>query len=299
MARIWKVLCCSLAFFVCSSFQEPQTQIRVEVEAVNLLATVTDKNGRFVTTLTEKDFEVREDGELKVITNFSQPTDLPILIGVLIDTSASVRLRLDFEKRAATDFLYSIMRYKDRALLVEFDTGVSLLHDFTNRPGAIADAIKDLRAGGGTALIDALYTVSRDKMMGGEDRKTMVVLSDGRDLNSSRKLDDAVEMAQRAGVIVYAIGTSRLGADQDKKGERLLEALAENTGGRVFFPYSSNQLRASFELINEELRTQYSLTFVPTQPETDSQFRSIEVKLPNHKGLTVRHRKGYFAPSGE
>ncbi|MDA2939106.1 VWA domain-containing protein, partial [Acidobacteria bacterium AH-259-A15] len=290
-----RALFCCWTLLICSSFQDPQ--IRVEVEAVNVLATVTDNKGRFIIDLTENDFEVREDGVLQEITNFSQPSDLPLQIALLIDTSASVRLKLDFEKRAATNFLYSVMRPEDQALLVEFDTGISLLHDFTNRTSAIARAIKGLRAGGGTALLDALYVVSRDKMGGSAARKTVVIVSDGRDLNSRRTMKEAVEMAHRAGVIIYGIGTTRFGADQDRKGERMLEELTENTGGRVFFPYSAERLSDAFELINEELRTQYSITFVPTNKAKDSKFRKIQLKVLNRKKLNVRHRKGYFAPS--
>ena len=282
-------------FLLGSSFQDPQ--IRVEVEAVNLLVTVTGDKGRFVTKLVQQDFQSYEDGRLQEVTNFSQPTDLPLQIGLLIDTSSSVRLKLEFEKRAASDFLYSVMRDKDRALLVEFDTGVSLIHDFTRRPGSIVQSIKNLRAGGGTALIDAIYLVSRDKMFGGTDRKTVVILSDGRDLNSRHTLQEGIEMAHRAGVIVYAIGTTRFGTNLDDKGERTLEELTESTGGRAFFPYSTERLADAFDLINEELRTQYSLTFVPSNTKRDGKFREIKLKLPEHKNFNIRHRRGYFAPS--
>ena len=295
MTRVPKTILAVAVFLLSSSFQDPQ--IRVEVEAVNVLATVAGDKGRFVTNLVQQNFQLYEDGRLQEITNFSQPTNLPLQIGLLIDTSSSVRLKLEFEKRAASDFLYSVMSYKDRALLVEFDTGVSLIHDFTRRPSSIIQSIKKLRAGGGTALIDAIYLVSRDKMFGGTDRKTMVILSDGQDLNSRHTLQEGIEMAHRAGVIIYAIGTTRFGTSVDDKGEKTLEELTENTGGRAFFPYSTERLAEAFDLINEELRTQYSLTFVPSNTQRDGKFREIELKLPKHKNLKIRHREGYFAPS--
>lgn len=281
-------------FLFSSAFQDPQ--IRVEVEAVNVLVgIVTDKNGRFVTDLSAEEFEVFEDGVRQEVTNFGRETSLPLRIALLIDTSSSVRLHLDFQKQAATNFLHSILRLQDQALLVEFDTGVSLLHDFTNRPGTIAREIEKLRAGGGTALIDALYEVSREKMSESDARKTIVVVSDGRDLNSQRTLEDVLKMVHSSGVIVYAIGTNRLSADQDKKGEKVLEELTEKTGGRVFFPYSVENLASAFDVIDEELRSQYSLTYVPTNKARDGKFRKIRVKLIDQKGLTVRHREGYFA----
>jgi VWFA-related protein len=206
-------------------------------------------------------------------------------------------LKLDFEKQAATNFVRSVMRKGDVALLVEFDQGVSLLHDFTGQPTAIVREIKKLRAGGGTALLDAIYTVSRDKMIGRESRKTLVVLSDGQDLNSVRTLDETLDMAKDAGVVIYSIGTSRFGATVNRKGEKMLENLSEQTGGRAFFPYSADLLNEAFDLINQELRSQYSLTYVPTNKLRDGTYREIKIKIEDGKKLTLRHRKGYFAPT--
>ena len=296
MYRSLTALFLSFTLLLCAAFQDPQ--IRVEVEAVNLLIAVTGKHDRFVTNLGKDRFEVREDGVLQQITNFSHQTDLPLLIALVIDTSSSVRLKLDFEKRAATDFLYSLMRPQDRALLLEFDSGVSLRHDFTHRPGDIAREIRALRAGGGTALVDALYAVAGEKMTESGSRNIALVLSDGRDLNSQRTVKEALQMSHRSGVVIYAIGTTRFGADQDTKGEELLEYLANSTGGRVFFPYSIERLGQAFELIDEELRSQYNLTYMSSNKSKDGKFRKIEVKISKGKGLRVRHRTGYFAPSG-
>ncbi|MGH9341670.1 MAG: VWA domain-containing protein [Acidobacteriota bacterium] len=284
-----------LIFLILSAFQKPP--IRVEVEAVNVLVTVTDKKGRFVTDLPQGRFRIYEQGAQQAITNFRHESNLPLMIGLIMDTSSSVRLKLDFEKQAATNFIYSVMRPSDQALLVEFDTGVSLRHDFTAHPSAIASEIDQLKAGGGTALLDALYLVSREKMALSDARKTMVIVSDGMDLHSKRSLEEALDMALDSGVIIYAIGTSRFGADHQKKGEDLLEELAEQTGGRAFFPYSADLLHQAFDQIDQELRSQYSLTYVPSNKTKDGKFREIEVGILHNKDdLKVRHRKGYFAP---
>jgi VWFA-related protein len=274
-----------------------ETQIKVEVEAVNVFVTVTDRDGRFITDLQKERFRIYEDGTLQEISNFSQETNLPLRIGLLIDTSSSVRLKLDFEKEAATRFIRSVMRKNDRALLVEFDEGVTLVHDFTGQPTSIIQSIKQLRAGGGTALWDAIFVVAREKMTERDARKTLIVVSDGRDLNSSRSLDDTIEMAQASEVTVFSIGTSKFGASQDKKGENKLKELSKETGGTAFFPYSPELLEESFDLINKELRSQYSLTYTPKNEARDGKFRKIEVKLADRKGMSLRYKRGYWAPS--
>ncbi|UCF38850.1 MAG: VWA domain-containing protein [Acidobacteriota bacterium] len=284
-----------LLVLVCSAFQE--TQIRVAVEAVNLFVTVTDKEGRFVTDVTKDRFIVYEDGVPQQITNFSSETNVPLRIGLLIDTSSSVRLKLDFEQRAAINFIRAVMQRNDQALLVEFDQGVTLLHDFTNKPTAIIREIEKLRAGGGTALRDAIFSVARDKMTDRDARKTLVIVSDGDDLNSRRSMEETLEIVQAAELTIYAIGTSRFGASSNKKGERVLEQLANESGGRAFFPYSAELLNDAFELINQELRSQYSLTYTPSNMVVlDGKFREIDVRITEGKDLRLRHRLGYRLP---
>ncbi len=274
-----------------------QTPIRVEVEAVNILVSVTDQKNRFVINLQPDRFRVYEDGRRQTITNFRHETSLPLRIGLLIDTSSSVRLKLEFEKRAATRFVHSILRPQDQALLVEFDSGVSLLHDFTSNSGALVKAIRGLKAGGGTALLDALLSVSSQKMTDPDTRQAIVVISDGVDHDSEHNLEDVMRGIHLAGVTVYSIGTSRFGADQQKKGERILRSLSRETGGQAFFPYTADGLQQTFDLIDEELRSQYSLTYVPTNRGRDGKFREIEVKLDRNKGLKIRHRNGYYGPT--
>lgn len=280
--------------FLVSGFQ--QTEIRIEVEAVNLFVTVTDKEGHFVTNLDRNRFEVYEDGKIQEITNFISESNLPLRLGLLIDTSASVRLKLDFEKQAAKNFIRSVMRRNDQMLLVEFDEGVSLRHDFTSRPTSIIQEIEKMKAGGGTALRDAIYLTCLEKMTDRNARKSIIAVSDGRDLNSERSLDEVLEMAQASEVAIYAIGTSRFGASQEKKGEKALEKIANETGGRAFFPYSAELLESAFDQINQELRSQYSITYTPQNKRADGKFRKIEVKIKEGKDLRLRHRKGYYAP---
>ena len=285
-------------FLTGSSFQAPQ--IRVEVEAVNVLVTVTDKQGRFVTDIPAHRFEVFDEGVRQKITNFQHETELPLQVAILIDTSSSVRLQLGFEKEAVTQFVRTVLRPQDQALLVEFDTGLSLVHDFTNKPSAISQAIRGLRAGGGTALLDALYKVCQQKLVRGGARKAIVVISDGVDLHSRHSPEEALEMVQRRGVVIYAISSTRLRASPESRGEKRLKELAERTGGRPFFPYSSTGLHQAFDQIDEELRSQYSLTYTPlTRKKKKRDYRKIRVKIRDDKDLTIRHRKGYFTPQDQ
>lgn len=276
--------------------REGQAPFRVEVDAVNVLAAVHDNETReFVTDLTKEDFQIYEDGVLQTITNFTQQTDLPLTIALCMDTSSSVRLKLDFEKEAATDFLYAVMRPSDRAMLVEFDTGVTLLHDFTSNPNDLVREINLLKAGGGTSLYDAVYLVAEQKMLNEPGRKTVVILSDGADLTSKHSFEEMLRMAYQAEITVYAISTTRFGADIDHEGDNALKQLTEVTGGTAFFPYSTDRLASAFQEVDQELRSQYNLTYVPTNKDRDGTFREIKVKV-NRDGVRLRHRKGYFAP---
>lgn len=274
--------------------QEP---FRVEVETVNLLVSVHDKDtGKFVTQLTAEDFEVFEDGVRQRVSNFSQQTDLPLSIALLVDTSSSVKIKLGFEKEAAADFVYSVLRPSDHALLLEFDTGVTLLHDFTSNPNDLVREIDGLRAGGSTALYDAIFVVSEQKMIEADGRKALVILSDGADVTSHSTYEDALRMAFRAEAAIYAISTTRFGADIDHEGDNALKQLTQNTGGRAYFPYSVSELSEAFQAINEELRNQYNLAYVPTNKAKDGTFRRLEVKV-RRNDVVLHHRKGYYAPS--
>ena len=283
--------------FALQQQQPGDTEIRVEVEAVNLLVSVINRQGRSVTDLKQENFRVLEDGQAQTITNFGIESKLPLSIALLIDTSASVRTKLDFEKQAATNFVFSVMRPGDQTMVAEFDTGVTLVTDFTNRPTEIARRLKGLQAGGGTALLDAIFVVARDKLNVSQRRNTVIVISDGADLDSTHSSREALDLVQKNNITVYAIGTNRIGASGDRRGEKILEELAFRTGGRAFFPYSAEQLHHAFALIDEEMRSRYSLTYTPTRKEQDGKYRKIKVKLVKAKNLVVKHRKGYYAPS--
>ena len=279
-----------------STGQQPSGPIRVEVLEVNVLVTVLDKQGRFVTDLTQDRFSIEEDKVPQQITKFAKETSLPLTVAMMIDTSGSVRLKLDFEKRATSWFINQIIQPDDQAMLVEFDTGATLLHDFTNRPSALVEELKGLRAGGGTALFDALYRVANEKMIGVSPRRVIVIVSDGDDLHSKRTMEEAIEEVQRSEATIYAIGTGKFGASSEPAGEKILKTLTEQTGGTLFMPYSEEQFEDAFAKINEELRSQYSVTYVPTNKKLDQTFRQIKVKIKDDKGLTIRYKKGYFAP---
>jgi len=269
---------------------------RVEVEAINVLVSVHDeKTGKFVIDLGQEHFRIIEEGVLQRITNFSQQTNLPLSIALAVDTSSSVKLKLEFEKEAALDFLYSVMRPTDRALLLEFDSGVTLLHDFTSDANDLAREIKNLRAGGGTSLYDAIYLICDQKMLDEESgRKVLVILSDGADVTSTHTYEQALDMAYQAEVTIYAISTSRFGADIDHEGDNALKQLVENTGGRLYFPFSTKDLSKAFQAINEELRSQYNIAYVSNNAIKDGKFREIKVEV-NRPDTRLRHRKGYFA----
>lgn len=298
MSRIFKSLSLILLLILPLSAQrrEADERITVEVDAVNVLISVIDNDTEdFVTDLDRSRFRVYEDGIRQVITNFSQQTNLPLTIAMCMDTSSSVKLKLKFEKTAALDFLYTVMRPTDRALLAEFDTGVTLLHDFTSNPNDLVEEIKRLKAGGGTSLYDAIFLVSEQKLLYEKGRKTMVILSDGADLTSVHSFEDALRMAQYSEAALYAVSTTRFGANIDHEGDNALKQLADSTGGRVFFPYSTEELSKSFTKIEQELRSQYSLTYTPRNTRKDGTFRAIKVEV-DKGGIKIRHRKGYYAP---
>jgi VWFA-related protein len=282
------------------SGKSPDDIFRIQVNLVNLLCTVTDKSGRFLTALNKEDFTIYEDGKPQEVRNFLREVNLPLKIALLIDVSESVMSKLKFEQEAATRFLYSILRDKDRALLVEFDSGVTLLQDFTNNVNKLAKQIKTVRAGGGTSLNDAIYHVCEQKLLEEKGRKAIILISDGSDTTSQYSFDAALEMAHRAEVTVFAISTNKteyFGLGINKGGDRVLTQLTEETGGQVFFPSKLDDLDEAFKRITDALRSQYSIGYVSSNPKKDGRYRTITVK-PADKGLRVRHRKGYYAPTG-
>jgi VWFA-related protein len=271
------------------------------VDLVNVLCSVFDKNtNSFVTNLMQEDFTVYEDGEKQEIKNFTREANLPLTIAMLIDTSRSVAPKLKFEQDAATSFFRSILRETDRAMLVEFDSGVTLVQDFTNDPNKLARGISKLRAAGGTALYDAIQITCDEKLIRETGRKALIILSDGEDESSTATLQQATEMALRAEATTFAISISKggfFGVGGSEKGDDVLEDIAKETGGRIFFPFKIEDLDEAFRQINQELRSQYSIGYLSTNPLRDGSYRKIEIKV-SEGGLKLSHRKGYYAPSG-
>jgi Ca-activated chloride channel homolog len=283
--------------------QEPlgtKEPLRVRVNLVNVLFTVIDKKNRMVLDLTKDDFRVLEDNKPQSIRYFSRETNLPLRIGVLIDTSNSIRDRLRFEEEAAIDFLQETLRPgKDLAFVVAFDVEPQLLQDYTDDIDKLAQATRNLQAGGGTALYDATFFACKQKLLFFPPpepylRRVLIVVSDGLDNQSQHSREEAIAMAQRAEVTIFAISTNRSGLTE--RGDKVLRRMAEETGGRAFFPLEARDLEANFQEISRELRSQYSLAYVSTNDKMDGTFRAISVE-PLEKNLRVRAKNGYFAPS--
>jgi VWFA-related protein len=275
------------------------TTIRKHVDEVNVIFTVTDKGGRFIKGLKQDDFKVLDDHKPpQSMVAFRSETNLPLRVGLLIDASNSIRDRFHFEQEAATEFLSQTVRPKvDKAFVVGFDSNAEVVADFTDNTETLAKGVRGLRPGGGTALWDAVYFACRDKLGKLQDevavRRAIVILSDGDDNQSRVTRQEAIEMAQRAEVIVYAISTNISGVVS--KGDKYMEELAEATGGRVFFPLKLEDIAEKFANIQEELRSQYAVAYKPTDFLADGRYRSIDIMAANKK-FKVRARKGYYAP---
>jgi len=274
--------------------------IRRRVDEVNVVFTVTDKHGRYVKDLKKADFRVIDDNRPAIeIRSFRSETDLPLQVGLLVDASNSVRDRFKFEQESAIEFLNQIIRPRyDKAFVVGFDVTPDVTADFTDNTEVLSHGVRALRPGGGTAMYDALYFACRDKLLkatqGATNRRAIILLSDGEDNQSHVSREEAIEMAQRAEAIVYTISTNVSG--MKSKGDKVLERIAEATGGRAFFPFQIREVSDDFAVIQDELRSQYALSYKPADFRFDGKYRTIEILAQNHKNLHVRSRRGYFAP---
>jgi VWFA-related protein len=276
------------------------TRIQVDVTRVSLLFTVTDKKGRFITDLDKDDFEIVEGKRRQTISDFAAESDLPLRLGILIDTSNSVRERFKFEQEASGQFIDSVMRTNlDKALVVSFDTSAELVSDLINDTDKLTAAIRDLRPGGGTSLYDAIYFACRDKLSQDQPRykfrRAIVIVSDGDDNQSRYTRDQALEMAQKADVVIYTISTNGI-TRIESDGDKVLRYFAQETGGRAFFPFKVEDLDQSFENIANELRHQYSISYRPDPLKTDGLFHPIDVRVKERKNFLVNVRRGYYAP---
>ena len=277
--------------------QDPR--ITLDVSRVNMLYTVSDKKGRFITDLTKDDFEVFESKKSQSIIEFAAESDLPLRLAILIDTSNSIRDRFRFQQEAATAFIDGAVRPReDRALIVAFYTLPELVTDLTDDLPTLEKAIQNLRPGGGTALYDAIFFACRDKLMQDQPlykfRRAMVVLSDGDDNQSTHTRDQALEMAQKADVTVYTISTNITRSETE--GDKVLRYFAAETGGQSFFPFRASDLNQSFENIANELRHQYNIFYRPDPLKADGLYHPVEIRVKQRKDLIVRARKGYYAP---
>ena len=299
--------------------QKSEQKLISVVNLVDVLFTVLNRRNKLVPELEKADFKIWDDKSPQEIRYFSKQTDLPLRIGMLMDTSNSIRDRIKFEQDASVNFLYSVLRRnKDEAFVMTFDDEPQIIQAFSSDTGALRDQITRTRAGGGTAIYDAIYEACEKQLShpprppGDQPdvvRRVMILISDGEDNLSTHTRADAIEMAQRTSVVIYSISTSTQwvslsqtdpGKTADRKfhlteGDKILQELAEETGGRAFFPYHVDDLDQSFQDIGDELRNQYSIAYLPTNYILDGRYHRIRIEVPEHKGYQVRARRGYFA----
>jgi len=279
--------------------QRPTT-IRVFTNEVNVVFIVTDKHGKRITGMKQNDFRVLDDNKPAEVRSFRSEANLPLQVGLLVDASNSVRDRFKFEQESAIEFLNQTVRPRyDQAFVIGFDSTPEVTQDFTDNTEKLAHGVKELRPGGGTAMFDALYYACRDKLMkqpqSGPTRRAIILLSDGDDNQSHVTREEAIEMAQRAEAIVYTISTNISGTKS--KSDKVLERIADATGGRAFFPFQLRNVADAFAEIQEELRSQYAVAYRPADFKADGHFRTIEIIASDRKNFQVRARRGYYAPS--
>ena len=282
--------------------QAPPTIIRSTVNEVNVVFAVTDKHNHYVKDLKASDFRVLDNRMPPAsIRSFASETNLPLRVGLLVDSSNSIRDRFRFEQQAAIEFLNQIIHpSRDEAFVLGFDTTPEITQDFTGNAEKLSNGVRMLRPGGGTAMYDAIYGACRDKLekknAEGGVRRAIILLSDGEDNQSRVTRDDAIEEAERDDVIVYTISTNVSGTKT--RGDKILEAIANATGGRAFFPFKIEEVADAFSQIQEELRSQYAISYKPADFVQNGKYRTIDIEAVNKK-YKVRGRTGYFAPRAE
>jgi VWFA-related protein len=296
--------------------------IKVDVDIVNILASVRDKRGALIPNLEKNDFSILEDGKAQTIKYFTRETDVPLTIGLLIDVSASQRNLIEIEREAASQFFSQVLRKKDEAFLISFGEEAELLQDFTNSARLLTDGMRDLHvnsgvggigpgpvptAGGprGTVLYDAIYLAANDKLKSEVGRKVLVVITDGVDEGSRLSINQAVEAAQKADAVVYSIDYSdprayggygiMLGGGG---GEFALHKMSDETGGHMYKVDRRHTLDEVFKELQEEMRSQYAIGYTPTNEVKDGSYRKLDLKTSN-KDYKVQARKGYYAIPSE
>ena len=305
------------------SQEEATETLKVSVEVVQLFFNVKDKHGALIPNLAKDNFEIAEDGKPQTIKYFKAETDLPLTLGILIDTSGSQQRVLGMEQETGASFLENVLRPKDEAFVISFDIDINLLQDFTNSVSKLRRALNDTKintggvscSGGplgpqgpvpcgasgprGTALYDAVYLASHDELSHEVGRKAMVLLTDGEDEGSRLKIKDAIEAAQKADVICYVLliadrgfyGMGGLGYSGDSE----MRKLTQETGGRVIDVGNKiEKLRKAFDDIAAELRSQYNIGYTPTNTVRDGSFRKVEIKS-KQADYKIQSRSGYYA----
>ena len=293
-----------------------QDTIKVDVNLVSVLSTVRNKSNGLVGNLEKSDFKIYEDGKEQEIKNFTRETDLPLTIGLLVDTSKSQERLVDIEKRAAYQFFSKVLRQKDEAFLMQFGAEAELLQDSTNSPKILQKGLDELRlsvpVGGlhpgpvptmqnlaGTILYDAVYLAANEKLRGDVGRKAIVIITDGVDTGSKISRDKSIEAAQKADSIIYSIyyvdrSSYGFGSFGGGGGEGELRRMSSETGGQVFKVEKNHTLDDIFQEIQDEMRSQYAITYAPPNPKRDGSYHKIDIKVAG-KDYRVQARKGYYA----
>jgi VWFA-related protein len=326
---------------------QSQSKISTEVKLVTVYASVRDKHGKIIPNLNQSDFALHEDARPQTIKYFARESDLPLTLGLLVDTSLSQRRVLDQEKNASYSFFDHILREnKDKAFLIQFDREVELLQDLTASREKLRSALDLLdtpeftttrgsggsggggsgrgHGGGGTLLYDSIYLASNELMKKQQERKALIILTDGVDHGSKESLNTAISSAQRADTAVYSIlfadqdaygsggrggfgghggyggggmgrgGPGRYPQQQRPDGKKILERISKETGGQLFEVKKKVSIEQIYAQIEEELRNQYSLGYTPDRPNADSTYHLIHVTV-NQKDLIVQAREGYYS----
>ncbi len=301
-----------------AAVQEEIPLIRIDVDLVSILCSVRDKKGALQSTLTKDDFTLFENGTQQTIKNFARETDLPLTIGLLVDVSGSQEGLIGEEKRTANQFFQKVLRPKDMAFVISFGSEAELLQDYTNSLKLLREGLEGLRLNTsvsgihpgpvpnspqrGTIMFDAVFLAAADKLKSEVGRKAIVLITDGMDSGSRVRREKAIEAAQKSDAIIYSIFYEDPYFRARNRGyyanDSDLKKMSEETGGRVFHVSGKMTLNDIFEQIQQEMRTQYALTYSSTIPERDGGYRKIEVR-PANKELKVQARKGYYATASK
>ena len=275
--------------------------IRTNVQEVNVIFTATDKKGHYKRDLKSDQLAVLDDGKPPAaLRSFRSETDLPLRVGLVLDVSGSITDRFTFEQDSAVKFFGRVLRpHTDQAFVLAFDSTPTVTQDFTDNIDQLSAGVKKLTPGGGSAVYDAVQVAASKKLTNISSdrpvRRIIILISDGEDNQSRSTIPQVIEAARRAEATIYAISTND--SPTVSRGDKLLKRLAEETGGRAFFPNKVEDVVKAFDTIQDELRSQYAVSYKPADFESDGRYRSIVIQARNDKDVIIRARKGYFAPS--